>query len=651
MTYDWEKHKETLRGLYQARKTYHEIREYMILNHDFKASINAYKEMLKKQWGWDKYHRGTISGRTIVKRKSRLKQQNLERENVKVSREPPDVPPPRLQEQRNKGEKNINPSSQLLQSTTDTQTAQGSSYSPIQSIDNPSEGTWPYFAGSLKWWEENFSYHHACASFEGSKTSYIGQPLTSPPHCCDCLNDFGPRRRFGYFKLSEKLRLLKNVSILSLLDTDHRRDYGKDMLRILDTVLGIIELYYGKPEFIDENHGCTSSSTELFLIKRVRNRARRMQQLIFERPTRNFLGIIRLGHLSLTLILPTVAFAFHREEYISLIQETASLVWNLLSTWGGRWASSLHFQALGAGVEGHENPGSLFDETPLLLYGSVASYWNQYIFLVLRTYLGICKNRRTGGLEECNPEGKTSRLLRPNFFGPTRSFKDLGAEILSGEVPFSWIRWLLEKEGSESDPIEQPGVDMIQPMSAFIENWPKSPPLEELQSAPLELITPVCGDYIFLNQAGIPTSAITKFAETTKRLAHSYQKIGDTHIALDIYNIFHQRLLSFSTDSYFYAIQTKDAGTILSSISMLLVKKDMRQEKVQFWGTHIQKFIIPHKPECRFENIIKKKFGITFQTILELFVQKNRSRMYHEDTNRLEKQLIRACKEYLREKS
>ncbi|KAF3114374.1 hypothetical protein TWF706_008303 [Orbilia oligospora] len=626
MTYDWEKHKATLHNLYRSRKTYHEIREYMILNHGFKASINAYKEMLKKQWGWDKYIRGTVAGHNIVKRKSRLKRQTLELGQNSVPRELREDPLPSLQGQHNGEQENTSSSSQPFRNTAGTQAARNTESPPLEPDDIIDERTWSYIEGSPRWWREGKTVPYN--GHVGSMWNNLGCFLhssTSSGTVCNFPNFSSPWNRFRYFSLPEKLRLLKTFSITSVLEVGHRIRYGEDMMRILYTVLGIIEVYYGQYNVDTDSFG-EGMRWSWDLIRRVQRRVERMGQLVLRYPARNLLDIIRLGHLSLTLVLPTLEFIFRGEEFTALVEKTASLFWCMLRVVGEGWGLSLRQQALEGGIGGHEHLNSPLDEIGQPQDGSFALHWDRFISLVLQIKIGPYGNQRTNELRQ----SQTAFNLR-----------QLGTEILSGQVPFGQLH-LLVKTGAHLFELGTGRSNRCSiSLDAFVKPWPKDLQLEGPQSNPLELEMP-----LQRSPGGKPGAlalVTTKFAETTKLLADNCQKRGNPQIAVDIYYVFYRILIYVDTDSYIYALQTEPTSTILSSISMLLIEGNMRGEEIGFWETHFDSLMRLYSLNWQLRGFSQRETKINFITAflkpLKLSIQDPRINRHQEDKNRLRKRL------------
>ncbi|KAF3207343.1 hypothetical protein TWF679_008410 [Orbilia oligospora] len=621
MTYDWEKHKETLHNLYRSRKTYHEIREYMILNHGFKASINAYKEMLKKQWGWDKYIRGTVAGHTVVKRKSRPKRQILELDQNSIPRESREDPLPSLQGQHNGEQENMSFSSQPFQNTAGTQAAWNTESPPLGSNNIIDERTWPYIEGSPNWWRDGKMHIYIHGSMWNENLGCFLQSSTSSGSVCNCPNFSSPWDRFRYFSLPEKLRLLKSFSIISVLGFPGRHEYGRDMICVLYAILGIIEAYYGRYSVDTESSG-KRMRWDRDLVASVRRRVKQMDRLVLKHPARNPLDIIRLGHLSLTLILPIIAFTSFGDG--PLIERIASLLWRILYVGGKEWGASLRKRALEGCIEGHEHLDSPIDEIGQLQDGSFALLWERLIFLALRTKLGLYDNQGTDEL----------RQIQTAF-----DLRRLGTKIISGQVPFGQLHLLvgagahLFELGTGRDNRCSISLD------AFVKLWPKDLQLEEPQSSPLGLKIPLRsspGD-----KPGAQALATTKFAETTKLLADNCQKRGDTQTALDTYYIFHRILVSVNTDSYIYALQTESTSTILSSISMLLLERNMRGDEVGFWETQfgILEGLSRRLPFLFRKNEAKSDFITLFSILFKLSTQDPRINRHQEDNNRLRKRL------------
>ncbi|KAF3224203.1 hypothetical protein TWF106_004404 [Orbilia oligospora] len=634
MTYDWEKHKETLRDLHKSGNTYHEIRDYMILNHGFKASINAYKEMLKKQWGWDKYIRGTVAGHNVVKRKSRPKRQMLEldQNTIPPPRELREDPLPSLQGQHNGEQENTSSSSQPFQNTADTQAARNTETQLLEPNDIIDERTWPYVEGSPRWWREENIVPYTYDSIWDNNLGCFLRSSTNSGSVCNCPSFSSPWHCFRYFSLSEKLRLLKNFSIITALGIYPRGEYGGDMMRVLDTTLWIIEIYYGEYS-VDRRRFDQEIWRGEDLVRRIQRRVERMGQLVLKRPKRNLLDIIRLGHLSVTLILPTLAFIFPRKYIGTLIEGTASLFWGMLHTGGKEWGSSLRQQALAWGMERHGYLDNPFNEVRQLQDGLFALHWDQFIYPVLRANLGPCENQRTDKTKRCDlPQSQTAFDLRR-----------LGAEILSGQVPFGQLHLLVE---TGVHPFE---LDQGQPvlstrrstsLEAFVKLWPKDPQLEELQSYFPRLEIPLRDSPG--GEPGVLALAIAKFAETTRLLADSSKKKGDIRIALDIYTIFQRRLISIRMDLYIYAIQTEPTSGILSSISMLLIERNMRSEEVKFWETHLETLANLHGiwvAEYR-KSETKRDFLVGFAILFKLSTRDPRLNRHPEHDARLKLRLV-----------
>ncbi|EGX47126.1 hypothetical protein AOL_s00097g172 [Orbilia oligospora ATCC 24927] len=582
--------------------------------------------MLKKQWGWDKYIRGTVAGHNIVKRKSRPKRQTLELGQNSVPGRLREDPLPSFQGQHNGGQENTSSSSQPFQNMADTQAARNTESPPLESNDIIDERTWPYIEGSPQWWREG-----KIDPYDGHVTSrwnYLGCFLLSPTSSgtvCNCPNFSSPWNRFRYFSLPEKLRLLKTFSIMSCMGEYHRTGYGKDMLRVLYTVLGTIEVYYGQYSVDTDSFG-KGMRWSLDLIRRTQRRVERMGQLVLRYPARYPLDIIRLGHLSLTLVLPTLTFIFRGEEFIALIEKTASLFWCMLRVVGEGWRSSLRQQALEGGIGGHDHLNSLLDEIGQPQGGSFALHWDRYISLVLQTNLGLYENQRTDELRQ----SQTAFNLR-----------QLGTEILSGQVPFGKLHLLVETSAHlfELGTGQSPSCSIS--LDAFVKLWPKDLQLEEPQSNPLELKIPLRRSPG--GKPGARALVTTKFAETTKLLAGSCQKRGDPQIAVDIYYVFHRILVDVDTDLYIYALQTGPTSTILSSISMLLIEGNMRGEEVGFWGTHFDIVMGLHSPTWWFRGFsqreTKRDFITAFSILFKLSTQDPRINRHQEDNNRLRKRL------------
>ncbi|KAF3310373.1 hypothetical protein TWF173_009839 [Orbilia oligospora] len=627
MTYDWEKHKETLRDLYKSRKTYHEIREYMILNHGFKASINAYKEVLKKQWGWDKYIRGTVSGHNIVKRKSRPKRQTLELGQNSVPGGLREDPQPSFQGQHNGEQENTSSSSQPFRNTAGTQAARNTESPPLGPGGMIDVRKWPYIEGSPQWWREGKTvpYNGHVGSIWNDLGCFLLSPISSGTVCNCSIFFSSPWHRFRYFSFPEKLRLLKTFSIMSCMGEYHRNLYGEDMLRVLYTVLGTIEVYYGQYSVDTDSFG-KGMRWSLDLIRRTQRRVERMGQLVLRYPARYPLDIIRLGHLSLTLVLPTLTFIFRGEEFIVLIEKTASLFWCMLRVVGEGWRSSLRQQALEGGIGGHDHLNSLLDEIGQPQGGSFALHWDRYISLVLQTHLELYENQRTDELRQ----SQTAFNLR-----------QLGTEILSGQVPFGKLHLLVETSahlfglGTGQSPSCSISLD------AFVKLWPKDLQLEEPQSNPLELKIPLRRSPG--GKPGARALGTTKFAETTKLLAGSCQKRGDPQIAVDIYYVFHRILMYIDMDSYIYALQTGSTNTILSSISMLLIEGNMRVEEIGFWETNFGILTRLYTRNRWFHEFsqheTRRDFITAFSILFKLSIQDPRINRHQENNNRLRKRL------------
>ncbi|KAF3161343.1 hypothetical protein TWF788_002550 [Orbilia oligospora] len=618
MTYDWEKHKETLHNLYRSRKTYHEIREYMILNHGFKASINAYKEMLKSNGDGISI---VVAGNTIVKRKSRSKRQMLELNQKNIPRELREDSLSRFQGQHNGEQENTSSSSQLSRNTADTRAARNTESQPLESNDIVDERTWPYIEGSPQWWREGNIHPYSYGSIWDNNLGCFLRSSTSSGSVCNCPNFSSPWDCFRYFSLPEKLRLLKSLNIISVLGFPDRYEYGRDMICVLYTILGIIEVYYGEYSVDTESFG-KGTRWSWDLVVRVQRRVEQMGQLVLKHPARNPLDIIRLGHLSLTLILPIVAFTPLGEGLRALIERIASLLWRILYVGGKEWGASLRKRALEGCIEGHEHRDSPLDEIGQPQDGSFALHWDRFMSLVLQTNLGPYENQKIDELRQ----SQTAFNLR-----------QLVTEILPEQVPFGKLHLLAHLFELGTGRSTRCSISS----DAFVKLWPKDLQLEEPQSNPLELKIPLRNSPD--GKPGVQALVITKLAKTAKLLADSCQKRGDTQIAVDTYYIFHRILIYADTDSYIYALQTEPTSTILSSISMLLIERDMRCEEVGFWETHFEilETLSRPLPFLFRESEAQSDFITAFSILFKLSTQDPRINRHQEDNNRLRKRLTK----------
>ncbi|RVD84957.1 uncharacterized protein DFL_003293 [Arthrobotrys flagrans] len=615
MTYDWEKYKETLRGLYNDRMTYDDIREYMIAKHKFKASINAYKETFKKRWGWDKYNRGTISGTIsggcIVKRKSRPRRPVWESDCNTILQEPREAPSHSPPEQYNKEQENANSSSQPFQNTANTQSTQISESTHLEPNDTIGEDAWPYLETSPNWWwwKEVGASSIAGRSKSVRSPECLWQKASETPPCY-CWKDFGLDGRYGYFTLPEKLRLLKSFSIISLLSEHKRHEYARDMLRILDITIMTIGRCYGNSLAPGYESYSGESLNNIYLVGKIKSRVERLHQIIRQRSARRSLDILCLGHTTLTLTLPILAFAFHSSDHTSFIRETASFVFDLLVDVKKGLTPSPRPQILEEGIERYGDIDSLPDEVFQPLNELATSYWSQYIYLILRTYLPVRENAVTRRLEEHVPKLTYNR---------TSGLMNLGIRVLSGlegaEKLFGLIALIFNNKKRNGLDGQIYGTNT----TAIAANWSQETP-EELQQ-----------------------STISKLARTTKVLANTYQKIGDTHIVLEIYHTFHRRLLYTNLDAYPRAVTEEHVDTVLHRFSTFCIEKNMLEQEIALLGLHATR--LQNASEKSIIQIFTAPkdiyiFLTAFTIIFGLSIQNSRLRKGREDTIRLTKPLI-----------
>ncbi|KAK6331702.1 hypothetical protein TWF718_002248 [Orbilia javanica] len=548
MTYDWEKHKETLYGLYQDRMTYKEIREHMVHNYSFKASINSYKEMFKKQWGWDKYVRGATAGGSIVKRRSRSERQTVGRNRLdskpefndsSIPQEPqytlPRPPNPEDQGHDNEEEERENFENEDLagepfQSTANIRGTWALEPTNLEHSDVHGEDPWPYFQNSPKWWEH-----------EGSPVC-LWQPPYQSPNLCRCDEDFGIGGCYGYLRLPEKLRLLKSFGLISLLPPGDRAGFRADMLYILSTTIKMMETCYGK----------TTESAFGALEHDIWKLVRLLRRATLKRRERRPLDILHLGHLTFTLTLPILVFTTHDLSAIVYIRNVASLFFDLLVRAKAASAqSSLPPHILESLSQGRddEDTDTLPDWMPLHTDGLISSYWAQYIHSNLRVRLSLHGDPVKHSLQQFghHQRGRENAALLA-----------LGIKALSEEEGLidSVYSMLHHKKGDEIGPHthDMNANTQHQIKSDIAMNWPRETP-EELKQP-----------------------AIATLARTTKLLADNYKKIASPQIVFEIYDKFHRMLLTTS-DVYPEAIANDDVDAVLCEFSTFCIHNGMHDQE------------------------------------------------------------------------
>ncbi|KAK6497659.1 hypothetical protein TWF481_012064 [Arthrobotrys musiformis] len=599
MTYDWEKHKETLRGLYEAGMTYKNIREYMIVHHSFDASINSYKDVFTKRWKWRRYNRGATADGYRVKRKScHPKRSTLAPNGMRkgTSQESGCTPSPGVQEQLDREQENIDPFDQPLQDVASIHARENqdpfeslalglgpltlpelvleplpgpSRLQPITIDTTPGNRLSLYLENSPKWWED--TVNPLIGRGESTQHEPTGCLWNRSTPQCQCSKDFGSGGRYEYVPLPDKLRLLKIFGAVSLVPVQKFLGLVLELLRILDTILRLIEAYLGVRSWepIDDD-GFKSYRWSLF--DRIRARAKRLGRVRFGpenvQSIEMHIHIFCLGHMSLALVLPTIVFSMHLRRILFMgshggfVGEVCTVIFNLLVQ-----------MAMGEGLGWGGDIDSLPDDISKALDGPAASIeiWGEYLFLIVQSSL----HPRLGENSTLSDDEFTLKFK--TFTEPDDMLFTIGRRILSKDEKalFATVSSILDHR---NDPPyhenQQQRAQETVTRDDIARNWPR-------EMAGLE-------QYKF---------AMTKLARATTLVVDDCQKAagsleaGDSEVAFEIYKVFHRGLVSVyrNWEVYVETLREGLAGKVLSEFSTFCIENDMHEEEVDFLEEHLQR--------------------------------------------------------------